>query len=403
MVVIKPTKPPRLVDFIFDIFQKIGSRTAGSREEKLAARYLKSVLNQYTDEVTIETFKCCQRNVQQNINFLCICYCLALMGYLVSDSVTFFITILALIDFGLLRFFEINIFDILAGAKSQNVIAKLKPKGEVKSLLIFTSHLDSPYLMKIYEQQFREYHFILKNTFIGCFILLFLISLLQKLMLIPSLIDYLYFLSFLCLGFIVYYQQAMITYQVSFGANFNLSGTSILVGLTKHFSINRLKNTEVWFCTFGSQSTDYTGAKKFLEIHRERLNENTRIINIEAVAGGGLYIIDKEPETSFEYDSGLNNLFLDSAKELKIPLDIISLKGIRTNAGTFLKKKIKCTSIITLDDKGIPLRYFSKEDLPQYISEEQLQESYKICIKVTEKIDEGPKTKQTKAKKQPNQ
>ena len=52
------SKKDRIVEFIYYIHQNIGARSPGSREEKLAARYIKSILSQFSDNVELNTFMC---------------------------------------------------------------------------------------------------------------------------------------------------------------------------------------------------------------------------------------------------------------------------------------------------------------------------------------------------------
>ncbi|MBC7474484.1 MAG: hypothetical protein H7263_09350, partial [Candidatus Sericytochromatia bacterium] len=60
-------KAEKLSNLIYDIHQTIGNRIAGSREEKLTAKYLKSILSQFSDEVILDSFKCNSRSKQYEI------------------------------------------------------------------------------------------------------------------------------------------------------------------------------------------------------------------------------------------------------------------------------------------------------------------------------------------------
>lgn len=387
-------KTSRLVDFIYEIYQNIGERPAGSREEKLAARHIKSLFGQYTNDVTIETFKCINRRKQHLINLACISYALALFAYLIYPPAAIVIICFTVISYILIKYFDIDIFAIFFPVnKSQNVIARFIPGGETKNIIIFSAHIDSSYVVRIYEGKLREFAFRIKKIFHGLFILLFIISLFRTLNWLPSLIDYLYLLPFAGLGLAVYYQKLTVTYDKSFGANDNLSGISVLVGLAQYFSSNKAENTEIRLCAFGAGETGSTGSKYFVRTHFKKIKDKTKVINIDSVAGGAIYVITKELDTGIKHNRNLINIVNQAAKNAEISIYEKALEDIVTDAASFSFEKIPATTLLSLDKYGIPLRYHVKEDLPQYISEEQLQDIYKICIETAELIDERPKTK----------
>src|SRR5690606_14782256 len=123
----------KLLDLIYEVYNNIGSRTAGSKDEELAARFLKSVFAQNSDSVETEIFKCNPKSVLYFINFLFICYCCALFVYLMSPELAFFIIAFTFFNLLLFRLYSIRLLDfILPKYKSQNIIAKIKPQKEVK-------------------------------------------------------------------------------------------------------------------------------------------------------------------------------------------------------------------------------------------------------------------------------
>src|SRR5689334_14715250 len=124
-------KAPRFVDYIYEIYQNIGERPAGSREEKLAARHIKTIFNQFTEEVNLETFYCISRRKQHLLNLSCICYALALFAYLLYPPAAIFIICITIAGYILLRFSDIDLFSVFfKRSKSQNVIARIKPETE---------------------------------------------------------------------------------------------------------------------------------------------------------------------------------------------------------------------------------------------------------------------------------
>jgi hypothetical protein len=294
----------------------------------------------------------------------------------------------------MVQYMDIDIFSVFFPvAKSQNVTAKIKPEGENKNLLIFSAHIDSPFVNRLYEGKFREYAFLLKKIFISLFILLFITSLLKIFNWLPNLVDYLFLLPFAGIGLTVFYQSLAVTYDKSFGANDNLSGIAVLIGLAEYFSRNKPLTTEIWFCAFGARETGSTGSKNFVRTHYKKIKGKAKVINIDSVAGGALYIVTKEYENNITHDKNMAGQLNLSAKNAGLTVYEKAIEGISTDAGSFSFEKIPAVTLLSLDKYGIPLRYHVKEDLPQYISEEQLQDTYKICIEAVRLIDERTKTR----------
>jgi hypothetical protein len=392
------TKAPRLVDYIFEIHQNIGERPAGSREEKLAARHIKSILGQYTEDTVLETFSCIGRKKQHMTNLACISYAMALFGYLIYPPAAIFIISLTFISYIMARFFDINIFTLFfSHSKSQNVIARIKPAGESQNILVFSAHIDSPYVVKIYEGKLREYSLIIKNVFFSLFVFLFMISLFRSFNLVPTVLDYLSLISFAGLGMTVFYQYVMVTYDKSFGANDNLSGIAILIGLAGYLSENKLNHTEICLCAFGAEETGSTGSKFYVNTHFKEIRDKAKVINLDSVTGGALYVVTREETSGISHDRNLINLVKQAAKNAGIPLYEKATREISSDAAPFSYEKIPATTLLSLDKYGIPLRYHVKEDLPQYISEDQLQETFKICIEAARLTDETTKNKQAQA------
>ncbi len=383
-------KAEKLSNLIYDIHQTIGNRITGSREEKLTAKYIKSILSQFSDEVILDSFKCNSRSKQYEINFFSIMYCFALLGYIIYPPSSIATILLVIVYLILLIFYDFRLIDyFFSDDKSQNIIARIKPKGEIKEKIIFTAHTDSAYVNNIYDHKLRSYSMYFDQVFLTCFSLLLLISLFKVFDIFSFLVDYLYLLPFFSLGIILYLQNKSVNYEKSFGANNSLSGLSITIGLAKHFFYNKMEHTEIYICNFGAKEANFKGSKVFLKKYYQEI-KNARIINLESISGGPLYISEKESMTN--HSSELVNDILSLADNISISA-YKSKNNLKTDARIFSYEKIRAITILSLDKNGIPLRYCLKEDLPIYILEEDLQNTYKICIELVKLIDERTKQK----------
>jgi hypothetical protein len=382
-------KKDKIIDFIYYVNQNIGSRVAGSKEEKLTARYIKSILSNNSDKTDVESFFCNSRSNQHEFNTISIIYLLGIIFYITYPPVTLFFIFLYTLYIVLVKFYDIKIIDfIYSKSKSQNVISVIKPFKEVKNRVIFSSHIDSPYLNKVYESKYKEYLSVFHWVFPILFSLLFIVTSIKVTHLADILIDYLYLMPFLGISIIIYLQNQFVTYEKSFGANNGLSGVSINLDIAKHFFIERTDHTEIIIANFGAKEANFSGARNFLSKNLEILKKSY-IINLESVAGGSLYVLDSEKNVN--HDKEVIKIIIDIAKQENIKLNRGKSEIVSTDASIFSYEKLKSTSFLSFDKYGIPLRYCLKEDLPQYIFEEDLQNVFKICVKFVEFIDEREK------------
>lgn len=367
------------------IHNEIGERVAGSREEKLASSYLKSVFEKFSDDIKIDSFPCVPRSSQYEINFFCIMYCISLLGYIVYPIISIFSIIFVFIYLFISEFYGIKLLHlILPKSRSQNLIAKIKASKEKKQTIIFSAHIDSPYIVELFESKLKEYIFELKKVFFLFFIVLLLIVIINIFNLIPSLVDYLYLIPFVGLSFVIFFQNKVVTYERSFGANSSLAGVSVLAQLADYFYLARLKNTELVFCLFGSKEQNLTGSKDFVAKNYKDL-KNIYNINLDAISGDKLIIAKKEGFV--KHDKELIKIILEIGKKNNLDIKTKNIE-LMTDANSFSFEKIPATSILSLDKNGIPLNYCSKKDIPSNISEEQLEKIYKLCLETAKKLDE---------------
>jgi len=378
----------KLTDFIYEVYEKIGTRPAGSSKEEMASHLVKTKLKDNSDEVFSETFKCNPRAIQHLITFLCTSYCFALLIYQIYPLLAFLIIVFSFVSLIFSRMFDIHIIDFFIKKQiSQNIFAKLKPQSETKSILIFSAHIDSPYVMKIFEEPFRKYIFLIKNTLIFLFSSLGLISLLDTFHWIPTFTAFFYVIPFVGILLVILFQFLMVTYDESFGANDNLSGVTIILELAKYFFYNRLQNTEIWICVFGSEECGTVGSTFFVGEHYKELKNKARVLNLDSVASGDLYVINKESDVRGYHDKNMIESVLFAGKIANVRIKERAINGGSTDATPFSWEKIPATSIVAMDKCGIPIKYHVKDDLPQYISDIQLQDVYKICVGVANIID----------------
>ena len=145
-----------MYDIIQQIIDKCGPRMPCSPQEAKGAEIIKEELEETCDEVTIEPFTCHPRAalgwIRIDLLMGLLSFSLFLLIQLFIDSYwVYILSILStlLIFLALLiaweEFFCYKEFidPIFKKKDSQNVIGKIKPKGEIKKIIIFSGHHDS--------------------------------------------------------------------------------------------------------------------------------------------------------------------------------------------------------------------------------------------------------------------
>lgn len=376
----KKDSSKKITDLIYEIQKNIGSRIAGSSEEKMASRVIKNIFEDNCKNILFDPFYCNPRSIQNEIVFSCVVYCLSLLGYIVYPIFAPIILLFYFFNFYLIKFFDIRFSDIFVKkSKSHNLIAKYGDNDKAKTI-IFTANIDSPYFMKLYSSSIRKYSLKLKEYFNVSFIILFIISVIKVLNIIPFFDDYIYLLPFMLIALIVFFYDNTVSYEKTLGANNNLSGVSVLAHLSEHLKELDLKNVNVWLCVFGAKNANLAGSKFFVNKYFKEI-KNSEVINITSVSGDNLYIITRENYFKLNNNINLVDFIYKTSENIGIKL-YRNFINIDTDSAPFSYEKIPSTTITSLDKDLIPLRYNIIDDLPQYIKEEQLVNVFNICKEI---------------------
>lgn len=255
------------VQMITYIITTIGPREPGSHAERMAQEVMIGDLKNYADTVTSEFFEV---------------HPYALMGWVVIDAfllifgvffynfqhrVIAFCCSLVSVVFLVLQFILYKEFmdPIFPRTYSANVIAVLKPTGEVKRRAIFNGHTDSQYEWWFnYLGGGHLLAFIIIVSIIGCcvscVVQVFIYSeyknwfAISQICLLPFYVCLLFFTNW--------------NYVVP-GANDNLTGCVISMSVLKYLKDNniRLENTEVVIMLAGCEECGLRGAKAYARAH----------------------------------------------------------------------------------------------------------------------------------------
>lgn len=371
--------------FIKETENLVTSRIAGSNDESVFADYLESILKKTTDKTKKESFIFPFLYNQYEINFLCIMYCFSLMGYIlfpILGVIFLILTALYLISVNFYDFLPLQY--LLPKRKSENIISEINPKKEVKQTIIFSSHIDSPYVNNLLEDPFRKNFRKIRSIFVSFFIILFVFSVLRSLNIFSFITEYFSLIPFIGLAYIMFYQNKTVTYSYSLGVNNSLSSIGVLLNLSDHFYLSRLKHTKIIFCLFGAKEQKIRGSNYFIKNNFKNL-ENVKVINLEGLSGDDLKIINSE--YFINHDKKLINQVSNLLSKAQIPFTIGSPLNY-TDAFSFSLEKIPAVTILSQDKNGITFSYGLKKDSIEKMSEPNLIKIYNVCKEIAYLTDE---------------
>ncbi|MHA1268249.1 MAG: M28 family metallopeptidase [Candidatus Helarchaeota archaeon] len=386
---------------IEDICEKFGPRPSCSKSANEAAEYIKSMLNNYCDDVYTEEITGFPGFFKPFIGYPIITNIL----YFIAISLYLFIPILSLICcilaiyvsfFKIFSLEEYNFFYYIYPRRhGLNVIGKIAPKHEPKKMVILGCHHDSPYAFPLFNKlRDKAIYFILIIVLIAIlFVILTVLRIIFKIFVYDlnmlNILNYLIIIPIIggipLLIFGIYF----ISPYKTLGANDNLSGVSICLAVAKLISENKLNNTEIWIISFDSEESGMRGSKLFVKRHLNELKEKlTACINYDTVGVDELIICPtKETMYRATHSSYVYEKFKQAADNINLGV-LIKEQGLGgTDSAPFSRKKLKAASVLRLTESGLPTIWHSRKDIPENIDENKLEDVVKISLEFVKLID----------------
>ncbi len=405
-----------MYDFVNKVIDEVGPRMPCSPQEAKAAQIIKEEFEKTCDDVVIEPFTCHPRAFLGWIKVDVIMVSISMIFYLLLQVFTthLWLIILSVISFILAflpilvvrqEFFNYKEFidPLFRKKSSQNVIGSLKPKGELKKILIFSSHMDTALeftLMKLMGWLF------VPVAFIGIFIMLFwlilslvnLIFIMLGLIVLKSLFFVIVVLIFIiggpCLVTLFFFVPLGDKGNVVPGAVDNMSSCSIVQALARYLKDNRdiiPDNTEIRLISFGSEESGLRGSYRYAAAHLDELKKyDAYVVNMDGIeTPDGFHIVEFEPTTKTRHSEEVVQKLINAAQDVgidaprfgagKLEKSIGKLSG-GSDAAAFSKAGIKAAFINSADWKNRSSYYHQSTDTPDKIKEGTLEKTLQICI-----------------------
>ncbi|MHA1679467.1 MAG: M28 family peptidase [Promethearchaeota archaeon] len=172
----------------------------------------------------------------------------------------------------------------------------------------------------------------------------------------------------------------------SLGCLDNATSIAIIMKLLEHFR-EPLETANLWFLITGAEEHGMCGAIEFMRKHEGELKEiipdRTAVFNFDMVAGG-FTIIEHFGFPRAPYNTMLNDMIKDSAKNLNIPLHTFWLPMMGTTDG-WITKNHGCDTADIITDKMARYTH-SGRDTAAVCDEKTMAEAVKVTIDVVKKL-----------------
>ncbi len=379
-----------MLGFIKDICENIGTRFGCSKGEYEAGLKIKGIMEPIVDEVALEDFRC---HPKAFLDFARVAFFTSLIStalFVLFPVISFILYLYTITVFvfeqSLLKEYVDFFFPTEQGT---NIIGKLKPRSEVKQIVLFSGHHDAAYEFPLFEKYKSKFGILAYST-VGTVILsaivaliLFILSLFNITLLFLTLgLFSVPVVSIIMVGYLAFNLHSK---NIIPGANDNLSGVAVVLALAYYFNKNRPTHTELWFISFSCEEC-MRGSKRFVAKHFNEL-QGSKLINFDMVGNGIISIISAEPYFTTKHSMELAKEFQEATKEgdTTLPIRIVEFGG--SDAAFFSKRKLDAIAVIGLTPQNYPSNWHEMRDTPENINEHCLNETLNAAIKYIGSID----------------
>ena len=403
-------------DFVKKVIDNVGPRMPCSPQEAKAAQIIKEEFEITCDDVAVEPFTCHPKAflgwIKVDVIMVSISLLLYLLMQIFLDHILVLIfaiisSILAFLPILVVRqeFFNYQEFidPLFRKKSSQNVIGSFKSKGELKKILIFSSHMDTALeftLLKLIGWLFIPVAFIgVFTMFIWLilslvnlvFIVLGLLTL--KSFFLPIVI-WLLIIGIPCLVTLFFFVPLGDKGNVVPGAVDNMSSCSIVQALALYLKDNRdiiPDNTEIRLISFGCEESGLRGSYRYAAAHLEELKKyDAYVVNMDGIeTPDGFHVVEYEPTTKTRHSEEVVQKLMIAAQDVgidaprfgagKLEKSVGKFSG-GSDAAAFSKAGIKAGFINSADWKNRSSYYHQSTDTPDKIKKGTLANTLKICI-----------------------
>jgi hypothetical protein len=376
--------------------ESFGPRSPGSEGEKRLQDYVRERLVEFTgQEAEIEPFRVAQKAFMSvpivTAGFLLASY----PAFWLHPSLAniFSLMGLAVGTFELYRY-EPFIDFFFPKKTSYNVLGRKRPRGKILRRLVLNAHPDAAYewrwnylvpqslpLFLIFGLLALPLKFSMDTAAVGCDRLMqepqtwvFYIGI-AELLLLPACIQGLLFTNYRV---------------VSPGANDNLTGVFIVLGIAKALHDNEveLENTEVVFLNTGSEEAGLRGAKHFVKKQeREYRDLPSVFLTLDTFRDlDRLSVYNRDMNGTVKHDADVAKLVKRAGEECGLDLPYATVTVGSTDAAAFTQGGLRAVALAAMNPKFAPF-YHTRRDNWDNMNEGCVRRTIEVVAKTLEIYD----------------
>lgn len=380
-----------MLGFIKEVCETIGPRRPCSPEEKKCAEFLVKQLQDSCDEAWSEEFSCRPGAYRVMFHWPILFYILALPFLFFYPIVSLIIASLVVIMLVCNEIFNIELIDpLFTKQKSTNVIAKIKPVKERKTIIILSGHHDSNWAFP-FGKRFGTKVSIFMVLPLIFNPLLALFSVLKILTQLPSIANIILLIIMVApLPILIPFGMKVISKTSVMGANDNLSALAVCLSAARYFSEphHQLNHSELWIVSFGCEEIGIRGSKRFVRKYFDTIR-NAYNINLDLVGGKDchMHIDTKEEMGAIKLSKEISDILQDASKKVDIPVTRGPVMCF-TDSMAFSMKKIRSAALIgLLSNQNMPKYYHTIDDIPENVDPAVMSQCLEICLQAIYDID----------------
>ena len=352
-----------------------GHRGTGTPEERRAAEWLEKRFEDLGLEVTVQRFRTPATYAAVNLMhaaFFLVAYLLWWADWYFLAGALGMISLISMWGEFTYRFQLLR--KAVPQSFSQNVIGRRGVENPRRTV-IFSGHLDSAYTGFLFRPDVVK-RFHNPDSKMGTLLLPFLAGLAMTAVFVVyffggggGLLDLLAFVGFAAMVVFSLLSLDWLRGKPVPGANDNASGIAATLALAEEIVAENPDDIEYYFIGFGAEEAHLSGSLEFLAEYGHRFDpKTTTVINFDGIAAEKLWYVYGE------------NMMLPIAypdQELAVLADRLSRKVEKyahvrgtmpkgaTDAIPFALKGFKAITLLTLNDRELPLNYHTPGDSPE--------------------------------------
>lgn len=381
----------RYVDYcvhhIETIVREIGPRPPGSDAERRAQQYLAGLLEPLAEDVHTEEFRVAPKAF---MGFVPITGALLLLGVALYEAAPWAAALASVaalaIGVGELVLYRKVVDPFFPHTTSQNLLARIPPRGEVRRILLLGGHCDSAFEWRWHYLGRGFFRTILVGTAVGAALLVgaTLASATVGEAVMPAPFLYAFAPFFVLVMFFSNFQR------ISPGANDNLTGVLLSVALAKYLGEQdvSLEHTEIRLLNTGSEECGLRGARDYAERHKgELLATPSLYVALDTFCDlDHMSVYDRDRNGTVRHDPAAAQLLVAAGRAAGIDLPLRTLPLGASDAAAFTQAGLRGIALIAMDPAP-PRWYHTRLDTPDLLQPRCIEAALRVVVELVQAVD----------------